>query len=362
MKTGNFKKNKHFLLIGILPILLIWIIVLFISISTPVVIIVQPDQPISFGVYTDEEINGHTYATAHQTSQGIIFDYELKQGYAFPYAGISFDVKPGTSGIQSNSVFTIELITTGAGKIIPVLLNEPLHYAGKKVIRPVQYELKTETGKHVYHIPLQLFEVPDWWYKNNDPNNDLPAFDPAHVQSVCIQNATLATLNMRDGITIIQISYATDNSSWIWLATAFSGCWIIGSVIYLFIQKKKQTIFIPYIPTESKEEPIDAWEKIRQYVSMNYMHDIDMERMEKDLGIARHKIAVLIKENTTLIFKQYLNKIKVAEAKRLLQETNLPIGEIADKVGFGHLSNFNRVFKQYSGESPSDLRKQVQIK
>ena len=362
MKTGNRDKTIRIFLIGILPVLLVWAIVSLIIRTTPVLDIVRANYAMPFSVYTDQELKGHTYASADQTTEGIVFDYELKKGYAFPYAGISFGGDSGIPVIQSNSTFIIELKTTASNKIIPILLNEWINHEGKKIERPVQYELKTVPGQHIYHVPIDAFEVPAWWYKNNDMNKDLSVFNPAHVQNICVQNSLLSALNIKDRIEIIQLSNHPGNSSWIWLAAIFSGCWITGCGIYLLIHKKKQTIFIPYVSTEPEREPSDAWEQIRIYVSTNYMNDIDMERMEKDLGIARHKIALLIKENTTLIFKQYLNQIKVAEAKRLLLETNLPIGEIADKVGFGHLSNFNRVFKQYFGESPSDLRKQVQAK
>ena len=43
--------------------------------------------------------------------------------------------------------------------------------------------------------------------------------------------------------------------------------------------------------------------------------------------------------------KDYINKIRIEEAKRLLDQNKFQINEIAFKVGFGHISSFNRVFK-----------------
>lgn len=365
MKIENKKSYVHFLVIGILPVVLVWSILWVICLSIPSIEIVNKDQTIPFGIYTDQELQGYSIASAEKTqSQGITFDYVLKEGYIYPYTGISFTPDTGMLALELNSIFTVELMMENAS-VIPFILNENVtDKTGKMWMRPVQYELKTIAGRHIYTIPLEEFVVPSWWYKNNEfSESDFPAFNAAHVKNICIQNSALAVTNKKERIVIIQITNTPGIGSWIWSASIFTFFWITGVGIYIAFKKKKETpVFIPYVATATDEKTVDEWSQIQTYISANYMNDINMESMEKELGIAKHKIALLIKENTTLIFKQYLNQIKVAEAKRLLLETNLPIGEIADQVGFGHLSNFNRVFKQYTGESPSELRNSQIIK
>ena len=75
-------------------------------------------------------------------------------------------------------------------------------------------------------------------------------------------------------------------------------------------------------------------------------------------GFSARKISDLIKENYSLSFKQYINNIRFNEAKRLLKESNLPINEIAYKVGFNNISHFNRAFRQYCNCSPQEYRSQ----
>ncbi|HSY61263.1 MAG TPA: AraC family transcriptional regulator, partial [Cytophaga sp.] len=355
MKTANKKIYLHFLLQAILPVGFMWLIVLVIYLNTTTIEILKDNQSIPYNIYTDQELQGHSIASADKVqSQGLIFSSILKKGYSYPYTGICFVPDSGMLSLNSNSIFTVELMMETAG-IIPFILNEYItDAAGKTVMRPVQYELKTKPGTHRYVIPLEEFTVPSWWYKNNQfSESDLPAFNSSNVKNICMQNSSLAVMDKEERIVIKQITNAPDTHSWIWIASFFSFCWTIGYVIHTTLKKKRTRVFIPYIATTTEEKTIDEWEQVRTYISANYMNDMDMEGMEKELGIAKHKIALLIKDNTTLIFKQYLNQIKVAEAKRLLLETSLPIGEIADQVGFGHLSNFNRVFKQYTGESPS---------
>jgi AraC-like DNA-binding protein len=359
MKIVNKRNNLQFFLVGILPSIFVWLIVIVICLNKSTIEIVNQEQSIPYAVYTDQELKGNSIASADVVNnKGIVFTYTLKEGYAYPFTGICFVMDSGMFSFDPNSIFTIELTMKSPG-VIPIIFNEDTkNTAGENFIRSVQYELKTTAGTHMYTFPLEKCTVPSWWYKDNHfSEGDFPPINFSNIKNICIQNSSLSLFNKTEQIIIKDFHNEANRSSWIWIASIFTCCWFIGYAIHLGGKKKKIPVFIPYVATESEEISVDAWEKIRNFISSNYMNDIDMELMEKELGIAKHKIALLIKENTTLIFKQYLNQIKVAEAKRLLLETSLPIGEIADQVGFGHVSNFNRVFKQYTGESPSDLRK-----
>lgn len=53
----------------------------------------------------------------------------------------------------------------------------------------------------------------------------------------------------------------------------------------------------------------------------------------------------------------YLRDHRIAEAKRLLDDTTLPISVISNTVGFENQSKFTQMFKKYCGLTPSDYRK-----
>lgn len=55
-------------------------------------------------------------------------------------------------------------------------------------------------------------------------------------------------------------------------------------------------------------------------------------------------------------FRIVLHQVRIGEAKRLLQETDLPIGEIAELVGYTHQSYFTEKFRQYEKSTPSTHR------
>jgi len=58
---------------------------------------------------------------------------------------------------------------------------------------------------------------------------------------------------------------------------------------------------------------------------------------------------------------KYLQAIRIAEAKRLLAETDLSVSEIAAGVGIPNLYYFCRLFKREAGETPTEFRKHPPI-
>ena len=62
------------------------------------------------------------------------------------------------------------------------------------------------------------------------------------------------------------------------------------------------------------------------------------------------------KQVTGINFVEYVARTRFANACDLLRNPNLHISEIAFAAGFQSLSQFNRVFKRFSGKSPTQYR------
>jgi AraC-like DNA-binding protein len=58
--------------------------------------------------------------------------------------------------------------------------------------------------------------------------------------------------------------------------------------------------------------------------------------------------------------RAYLSSLKLQEAKVLIEQPKLSLGEIAWKLGYTHLSHFSRQFKRWTGQSPLQYRNAVQ--
>ncbi len=53
---------------------------------------------------------------------------------------------------------------------------------------------------------------------------------------------------------------------------------------------------------------------------------------------------------------QYLLRLRMTEARRLLLSTNLPVAQIATRVGFSSSTQFVKMFRSMEGVTPGSLR------
>ena len=68
----------------------------------------------------------------------------------------------------------------------------------------------------------------------------------------------------------------------------------------------------------------------------------------------------VFKNTFHMTFKKYLLKQRMEKAKRLLQDTDSSIGDICNQVGISNPSYFSHLFKQYTGQLPSEYKKECE--
>jgi two-component system response regulator YesN len=69
----------------------------------------------------------------------------------------------------------------------------------------------------------------------------------------------------------------------------------------------------------------------------------------------------LFKQKTGMRFNEYLTGVKVARAKYYLEYTDKKVSEISYDLGYADSDYFNRLFKKYTGATPSSYRKNFHI-
>lgn len=95
---------------------------------------------------------------------------------------------------------------------------------------------------------------------------------------------------------------------------------------------------------------------------------MEVDKVYHEVGYSRTDLAREVGESETVIsriinlhfgksFPQMVNERRVADAKRLLAQTEASINVVATEVGFNSLASFNRVFKELTGDAPSTYRK-----
>ena len=92
-----------------------------------------------------------------------------------------------------------------------------------------------------------------------------------------------------------------------------------------------------------------------EYINDNLAGDLSLVNIADATGINTYHFAHLFKQSTGLAPHQYVIKVRVEEAKRLLAETDLIVGEIAQRVGYTH-SRFGALFRRHVGMNPTAFR------
>lgn len=98
--------------------------------------------------------------------------------------------------------------------------------------------------------------------------------------------------------------------------------------------------------------------RIRQYVAAHFAENLTLESMAGMAGMNPYYFSSYFKKNTGMNFKAYLTDIRMEAAARLLLNTDSKAYEIAEKVGYRNVRQFNENFKGKYGKSPNEYRKE----
>ena len=85
--------------------------------------------------------------------------------------------------------------------------------------------------------------------------------------------------------------------------------------------------------------------------------DLTLNRLARQAGIPARQISAAINRVQGRSVSQMVNEYRVAEARRLLKETDFAVTQVMLEAGFQTKSNFNREFLRATGMTPSDFRK-----
>ena len=95
--------------------------------------------------------------------------------------------------------------------------------------------------------------------------------------------------------------------------------------------------------------------KLKQYISDNIYEDITLEKATKITNMSKGYLSSIFKKETGESFTDYVNRLKMEEAKELIQRYGLKTYEVAEKMGFHDESYFSKLFKKYLGINPSKV-------
>ncbi|WMW77058.1 AraC family transcriptional regulator [Flavobacterium sp. 20NA77.7] len=102
--------------------------------------------------------------------------------------------------------------------------------------------------------------------------------------------------------------------------------------------------------------------KVCLYIQHNFNSKITLKQVAELIHQTESNFCKFFKKATGITFSDYVNEIRINEACRLLELTEMTISEIVFETGFENQSYFNRVFATKKKQTPSHYRKSVKQK
>lgn len=157
-------------------------------------------------------------------------------------------------------------------------------------------------------------------------------------------------------------------------ALMYAGIGLIGltGIIYLLFENRYPH-FYQLVAREEKQKKykksliqglskpviISRLEELLEDEKIYRQFELKLEDVAEQLLITPHQLSEFVNEHMGVNFSTYINRYRVAEAKELLlKDAETSILSIGFQVGFGSKPSFNNIFKQQTGMTPSEFRKQ----
>ncbi len=113
---------------------------------------------------------------------------------------------------------------------------------------------------------------------------------------------------------------------------------------------------------ELTTEELALADKIRDLMTLDKLYQqasFSRADLARELNVSESVLSRVINSAFTKSFRKLLNDHRVEEAKLLLRDSEIQVTQIASDVGFNSLVSFNRVFKDTTGQTPTEYRASV---
>jgi transcriptional regulator GlxA family with amidase domain len=102
-----------------------------------------------------------------------------------------------------------------------------------------------------------------------------------------------------------------------------------------------------------EDEPV---RKAEEYLQQNFDRDLSIDRLATRIGMSPRNFIRRFKAATGRLPGAYVQALRIAAAKELLERGTASIQTVCTKTGYGDLAFFRGLFKRHTGMTPSEYR------
>jgi AraC family L-rhamnose operon regulatory protein RhaS len=104
------------------------------------------------------------------------------------------------------------------------------------------------------------------------------------------------------------------------------------------------------------QESSDEIDQIILYLHTHYVEKLSIPQLTRQFKVNRTTLTERFSAVTGESVMSYLNQLRIRLAAAMLRDTMLPIAEITERVGFGDVTHFGRMFRKTTSLAPSEYR------
>jgi AraC family transcriptional regulator len=114
---------------------------------------------------------------------------------------------------------------------------------------------------------------------------------------------------------------------------------------------------------KGSERPAPGWlQQARALVDTHFARPLPLVEVAKHVGVHPVHLARTFRRVHRITFAGYVRHVRIEFARRELEASAAPLGDIAAAAGFCDQSHFSRLFKRYTGQTPAEYRLAFQVR
>lgn len=99
--------------------------------------------------------------------------------------------------------------------------------------------------------------------------------------------------------------------------------------------------------------------RVLDYIAFHYCEQLSLKQIADKLGVSVSRVAHLVKQHTGKTVWQHIMRMRIGQARRLLESTDEQCSQIALTAGFCDQSYFTKHFRRLTGTTPARYRRSL---
>lgn len=184
--------------------------------------------------------------------------------------------------------------------------------------------------------------------------------EDCYCSAVTVENLRLEAFDVLSACMHVLLELKIDGSSlWEYPTQAYEQVSRIDNLVELKSYIKSLiTRVINKVHSINEKKANSLIMQICEYIQSNMSNsELSLSVVAKEFFISSSHLCRLFKQGTNQTFVEYLTKVRMESAVKILMETNLKVYEIGERIGINDSHYFSIIFKKYTGCSINEFRK-----